>query len=151
MSELQDVVTRNVRVLMAVRGIRHAKDLAAMLEVGPTTISQKMASKRQWDLDDIAKLAEAFAITPASLLSDVQAIVDPAAAVSLTASQSGSRGYPSHRSPARRHRNLQLTGRYRQVSQLADVIPLPRLTTSLLSPNETSANGVNHGRTNRTA
>lgn len=82
---LQEVVSRNVRVLMAVHDITHQKDLAARLGWDAPKLARSLSGQRRWALEDLPVVADAFGVRPAALLSDTAELVGaspPAAAVS---------------------------------------------------------------------
>lgn len=72
---LQEVVSRNVRVMMAVHGITHQKDLAARLDWGADKLTRTLKGARRWALEDLVDLARVFGVTPAALLSDTAELV----------------------------------------------------------------------------
>ena len=51
---LQSIVTQNMRIAMAMRGVSQ-KDLAAAMGFNPSAISQKMTGRVLWNLEDIEK------------------------------------------------------------------------------------------------
>lgn len=75
---LQDVVTTNVKVLMAVRRIEAQKDLAAMLGWVESKLTKSLRGTRKWSLDDLPELANAFGVQPADLIGDVNNLVNVA-------------------------------------------------------------------------
>lgn len=109
---LQEVVSRNVRVLMAVHDITHQKDLAAQLNWGADKLTRTLNGTRRWSLDDLADLARVFGVTPASLLSDTTELVG---AVHPTATSRVSRV---------------VSGRY-HANNGATVIPFPQSRATL--------------------
>lgn len=72
---LQDVVTRNVRVLMAIHEIHQQQELAARLGWPPAQLNKALNGSRRWALDDLPRLARVFGITPGALLSDTADLV----------------------------------------------------------------------------
>ena len=76
---LQEVVSRNVRVLMAVHNITHQKELAARLDWGADKLTRTLNGTRRWSLDDLVDLARVFDVTPSALLADVADLVGIAA------------------------------------------------------------------------
>ena len=92
---LQEVVSRNVRVLMAVHGITHQKDLAAQLQWGSDKLTRTLNGSRRWALEDLPAIAEIFGVRPAALLSDTAELVGAAqpARVSDASSQGVSARY----------------------------------------------------------
>ena len=65
---LQDVVTRNMRVAMALRGVNQTK-LAEALGVDRSAISQKMTRRVAWSLEDIEKASGFFKVDPEALVA----------------------------------------------------------------------------------
>jgi hypothetical protein len=78
-TDLQERVTRNVKVLMALRGISDQKTLAAKLGWGADRVSTSFSGRRRWALDDLNELAAVFDLRPGDLLND------PAELVNVTA------------------------------------------------------------------
>jgi DNA-binding transcriptional regulator YdaS (Cro superfamily) len=74
---LQEVVSRNVRVLMAVHDITSQKELVARLGDGwePSKLTRSLNGSRKWALEDLPDIARAFGVTPAALLSDTTDLV----------------------------------------------------------------------------
>lgn len=110
---LQDTVTRNVRVLMAIHGILKQQDLAARLGWPPARINKTLGGSQLWALADLADLGRVFNVRPADLLSDTTALVG-AAGPARAASHGVSR--------------IGVTGWYRRCNG-ARVIPFPRRTS----------------------
>ena len=77
MSELQQAVSRNVRVLMAIRGVRSQSALAKKVGVEYSNFNDKMRGKNSWTLSDIEMLADEFRIPAASLLGDGREFLNP--------------------------------------------------------------------------
>lgn len=73
---LQERVTRNVKVLMALRGISDQKTLAARLGWGADRVSTSFSGRRRWALDDLVELAAVFDLRPGDLLSDPAELVN---------------------------------------------------------------------------
>jgi hypothetical protein len=79
MSEgLQERVPRNVRILMAIRGIEDQKTLAAHLKWGADRVSTSFSGRRRWALNDLEELAAVFRVTPADMLADATSLVNVA-------------------------------------------------------------------------
>jgi DNA-binding Xre family transcriptional regulator len=79
--QLQDLITTNVKVLMAVRGIRQT-ELADQLGWDRTVMSNRVTGKRRWMIENLGELAEFFGIAPGVLLgsaAEVAGAVGPAA------------------------------------------------------------------------
>lgn len=74
-TDLQERVTRNVKVLMALRGISDQKTLAAKLGWGADRVSTSFSGRRRWALDDLDELAAIFGLTPGDLLRDPAELV----------------------------------------------------------------------------
>lgn len=74
-TDLQERVTRNVKVLMALRGIGDQKTLAAKLGWGADRVSTSFSGRRRWALDDLDELAAVFGLTPGDLLRDPAELV----------------------------------------------------------------------------
>lgn len=72
---LQDTVTRNVRILMAIHGIHEQQELAARMGWRPAQLNKSLAGMRRWALEDLTVLAKVFNLTPAALLSDTAELV----------------------------------------------------------------------------
>lgn len=86
---LQEVVSHNVRVLMAVHDITSQKDLVARLGEGwdAPKLNRSLHGSRRWALEDLPALATAFRVTPGALLGDTAELVgaiDPVGTVSRT-------------------------------------------------------------------
>jgi len=75
---LQDVVTTNVKVLMAVRRIEAQKDLAAKLGWVESKLTKSLRGTRRWSLEDLPELANVFGVQPADLIGDVNNLVSVA-------------------------------------------------------------------------
>ena len=67
-SPLQDNVTRNMKIAMAMRGV-YQKDLASALEITSAAISAKFTGKTLWNLEDIEKASEFFSVEPEALVA----------------------------------------------------------------------------------
>lgn len=75
---LQDVVTTNVKVLMAVKRIEAQKDLAAQLGWVESKLTKSLRGTRKWSLDDLPELADVFGVQPSDLIGDVTKLVTAA-------------------------------------------------------------------------
>ncbi len=73
---LQERVTRNVKVLMALRGISDQKTLAIRLGWGADRVSTSFSGRRRWALDDLVELAAVFDLKPGDLLSEPAELVN---------------------------------------------------------------------------
>ncbi|GAB3750184.1 helix-turn-helix domain-containing protein [Microlunatus parietis] len=60
---LQDRVTGVVFTLLAIRRMSQ-NQLAAALEIAPSTLSGKLGGRRRWSIDDLAELASIFGVNP---------------------------------------------------------------------------------------
>lgn len=81
-TDLQERVTLNVKVLMAIQGIGDQKTLAARLGWGADRVSTSLSGRRRWALSDLQELADVFGVTPGDMLSDAThlvGVVNPAA------------------------------------------------------------------------
>ncbi|PKY78283.1 XRE family transcriptional regulator [Alloscardovia omnicolens] len=67
-SPLQENVTRNMKIAMAMRGV-YQKDLASALEITSAAISAKFTGKTLWNLEDIEKASEFFSVEPEALVA----------------------------------------------------------------------------------
>lgn len=75
-SGLQERVTRNVRILMALRGISDQKTLAARLGWGADKVSTSFSGRRRWSLDDLQELADVFGIQPSDVVAEPTQLVN---------------------------------------------------------------------------
>lgn len=66
--DLQAIVTRNIRVAMALRGVNQ-KDLAKVLGIATSSMSQKFTGKTLWNLVDIEKASGFFNVKPEALVA----------------------------------------------------------------------------------
>ena len=66
--DLQAIVTRNIRVAMALRGANQ-KDLAKVLGIATSSMSQKFTGKTLWNLVDIEKASGFFNVKPEALVA----------------------------------------------------------------------------------
>ena len=67
-SGIQDIVTRNMKVAMALHNVNQQK-LADALGVSRSSISQKMTHRVVWSLEDIEKASELFNVSPEALVA----------------------------------------------------------------------------------
>ena len=65
---IQDIVTRNMKVAMALHDVNQQK-LADALGVSRSSISQKMTHRVVWSLEDIEKASELFQVSPEALVA----------------------------------------------------------------------------------
>jgi transcriptional regulator with XRE-family HTH domain len=65
---LARTVARNVRLLMAVRGIRQQRELAGLLRMTESRLSGKLHGREDFSLTDIQRLAEVLDTTGSALL-----------------------------------------------------------------------------------
>lgn len=75
-SGLQERVTRNVRILMALRGISDQKTLAARLGWGADKVSTSFSGRRRWSLDDLQELADVFGLQPGDVVAEPTQLVN---------------------------------------------------------------------------
>lgn len=73
--DLQNNLRRNVKVLMALRGIDTKRELARRLETNENHLSSQINGRRKWTLDDVAKLATVFGISPGLLIEDTEGLL----------------------------------------------------------------------------
>ena len=66
--DLQEIVTRNIKVALALRGLNQ-KDLANVLGIATSSLSQKFTGRNRWNLEDISKAARFFNVEPAALVA----------------------------------------------------------------------------------
>ena len=94
---LQDTVTTNVRVLMAVHGIRQT-ELADQLGWDRTLMSDRLRGKRGWKIEDLAELASRFNVPPGALLGTTAEVVAAAGPTPNAVNGSVTRWYlpPEH-------------------------------------------------------
>ena len=65
---LQSIVTRNMRVAMAIRGVNQ-KQLAHVLGIATSSMSQKFTGRTAWSLEDIEKASGFFHVKPEALVA----------------------------------------------------------------------------------
>lgn len=75
---LQEALRTNVKVLMAIRGIDTASDLARRMDRSENHIARQLAGGRAWRLADLPALARVLGVKPAALLSDTAELVGAA-------------------------------------------------------------------------
>lgn len=68
-TELQKLITQNMRIAMALRGKTKQKDLADALGLSKASMSQKFTGKTVWTLEDIANASSYLRVKPEALLS----------------------------------------------------------------------------------
>lgn len=73
--ELQGVVRRNIRVLMALRNLDGPRQLAAVSGKPENWIAQKQSGRRRWHLDDLPAIAAALGVQSLDLLREVAELV----------------------------------------------------------------------------
>ncbi|WP_172803280.1 helix-turn-helix domain-containing protein [Alloactinosynnema sp. L-07] len=103
--EIQHAITRNVRVLMAMRGITTKRALAELLGKPENHLSRQLNDQRRWQLEDLADIAAAFEVTPDSLLGDVTYLVGAAGPVSVGTGRGSNSVTDQYASPNRRKIN----------------------------------------------
>lgn len=74
-TDLQERVTLNVKVLMAIQGIGDQKTLAARLGWGADRVSTSLSGRRRWALSDLQELADVFGVSPGDMLADATDLV----------------------------------------------------------------------------
>lgn len=74
-TELQERITRNVRILMAVQAINDQKSLAARLKWGADKLTRSLRGERRWAVADLQELADVFGVLPGDMLADAQTLV----------------------------------------------------------------------------
>lgn len=74
-TELQERVTRNVRILMAVQAINDQKTLAARLNWGADKLTRTLRGERRWAVADLQELADVFGVNPGDMLADAATLV----------------------------------------------------------------------------
>lgn len=126
MSELQDAISQNVRVLIALRGMRSQRELARAVGVEYTNFNAKVRGGTAWTINDIEMLADYFRIKPAALLGDGREFLDPGNRLRAT----GTSGGPSSYVPDDVTGSIlvfpQVTIPAGELAALATVIPFPR-------------------------
>lgn len=75
-TELQERITRNVRILMAVQAINDQKTLAARLKWGADKLTRSLRGERRWAVGDLQELADVFGIRPGDMLGDPAELVN---------------------------------------------------------------------------
>ena len=106
---LQDTVTTNVKVLMAVHGIRQT-ELADRLGWDRTVMSNRLSGKRGWKIEDVEDLATYFRVSAGALLGDPAGLIGATGPTRTAVNASGIHGY--------------FTGKPHPVTALAQVIDL---------------------------
>ena len=86
---MQQRVTQNVRVLMAVRRIMHQQQLAELIGWKQYDVSRRFSGRAKWQLEDLPKVAAALGVQPADLLKEVTEVVGAAAATGTDARPEG--------------------------------------------------------------
>ena len=86
MSDLQERIRTNVRVLMAVRGVHSQQALGELLGLGKAEISKRMSGRTKWRIEDLETLAGIFGVRPGDLLGTVTEVVYAASKISTGAS-----------------------------------------------------------------
>ena len=65
---LQDRVTYNMKVLIAIRQTSQ-KDLAQAMGIAAPTLSQKFSGRTRWNMDDIEKASDFLDVKPEALVA----------------------------------------------------------------------------------
>lgn len=89
---LQDTVTTNVKVLMAIHGIRQT-ELADHLGWDRTVMSNRLSGKRGWKIEDLAELAAHFSVQAGALLGDAAELIGAAGPTQTAVNGSITRRY----------------------------------------------------------
>jgi len=71
-------VSTNVKVLMAIHGIRTQTELATRLGLDRTLMANRFSGKRPWRIEDLAELGELFGVDPGALLGDTGNLIGAA-------------------------------------------------------------------------
>lgn len=124
---LQQTIRRNVRVLMAIRGISTTRALATLLGDNENHLSNRLNGRRKWQLDDIAKLANVFHVEAGLILGDTATL---AGAIAPTGT--GSNPVPSSATSGYSRRNEASIAEDRQVSAL--ILPFRRREPTVARP-----------------
>ena len=103
---LQDTIRRNVRVLMAIRGISTVREFATLLGDNENHLGNRLTGRRKWQIDDLAKLAHVFDVAPGLLLGNTAEL---AGALAPTGTGSVT-GAPQVKSPYLAHTRHPLSG-----------------------------------------
>lgn len=105
--DLQAVIRRNVKTLMAVQGIDTARVLAHLMGRPENTVARQLKGTRAFQLGDLPDLATALGSTPDRLLGDVASLVGAVAPVSaISGRRTGSANTISRGQLARTTREL---------------------------------------------
>ena len=133
MSELQQAVSDNVRLLILRRGLRSQRELARAVGVEYTNFNAKVRGGTSWTLNDIEKLAAYFRIEAVSLFGDGREFLDPNfnSTTSERRNALGSElaGLFTHQFTARVIPFPQVMSRGRELSRQATVISLSQHAT----------------------
>lgn len=89
---LQDTVTTNVKVLMAIQGIRQT-ELADRLGWDRTVMSNRLSGKRGWKIEDLEDLATHFGVPAGALLGTTGEVVAAAGPTQTAVNGSITRRY----------------------------------------------------------
>lgn len=133
--DLQGVITRNVKILMVVRGIATNRELAKLLDQVETHVSNRIAGRRKWQVSDLAALGRAFGIEPGALLGDTAAVVQAAGpTLATTGVAAANCDWSSFRAPS--------IGAYRPVGAAVRLLQGPRHSTNRPSLRRARSHGV---------
>lgn len=69
--QAQELLRRNVRVLMAARGIETVRELARIMGRNEGQLARQINGTRSWQVDDMSALANALGVTLPDLLNTV--------------------------------------------------------------------------------
>lgn len=95
-NDLQAVIRRNVKVLMAIKGIETSRALAREVGTNENLLTTKISGRRRWQLDDVEMLAEAFGVQPGLLLGDTATLVGASGRPPGTAAANATTGEVNH-------------------------------------------------------
>jgi len=90
---LQHQVSTNVKVLMAIHGIRTQTELATRLGLDRTLMANRFSGKRPWRIEDLAELGELFGVDPGALLGDTGNLIGAAGPTQTAVNGSVTRRY----------------------------------------------------------
>lgn len=73
-SELQEIISRNLKIIMVMRGVKTRADLVPVLGLNKDSIYGKFRAHRPWLLTDITKLAVFFGYSEQAFTCDAEDI-----------------------------------------------------------------------------
>lgn len=77
-AEAEETVRRTTRVLMSLRGVTPA-ELAAYLQIGKTSLSERLTGKRRFTNAEVADMAVLFGVSPAAFFATSESLLDSSA------------------------------------------------------------------------